>query len=255
MRNALAYIFYSTQSSPEQLLNSRPNRRFSQLPCWRGENGWHNDADPFIVAEPFHSAGRRKSGISTFHDLNGTEPWFLSLKLLLPIWLLKKKEKKNCRRGVEEGGLLAGLSRQFGISFLAFFLFLLCWAAALCVVLFLYLFLPTIHVTRQQVSLFVSGKNWSRRESLLSDIAPTRCTFHADNGTALMVARLQPDQCTYGGPEIWWVWVHYTGYVLDLGIQQLADGQTVQCQHWPFLPTSTYQSTLGRSSPYILNNA
>lgn len=28
-----------------------------------GENGSHNDADPFIVAEPFHSAGRRKSGI------------------------------------------------------------------------------------------------------------------------------------------------------------------------------------------------
>lgn len=105
--------------------------------------------------------------------------------------------------------------------------------------LFIY-FLPTIHVRRQQVSLFVSGKNWSWRESLLSDIAPTRCTFHANNGTTIKVARLQPDQCTYGGPEMWWVRVHYMSYVLDLALQQLADGCVLQCQQRPFSTTSTF---------------
>lgn len=134
---------------------------------------------------------------------------------------------------------LAVLSRHVGVPFLSFILFLLCWAPALCVVLFIY-FLPTIHVRRQQVSLFVSGKNWSWRESLLSDIAPTRCTFHANNGTTIKVARLQPDQCTCGGPEMWWVRVHYMSYVLDLALQQLADGLVLQCQQRPFLTTSTF---------------
>lgn len=86
-----------------------------------------------------------------------------------------------------------------------------------------YLFLATIHVTRQ-VSLFVSGKNWKRRESLLSDITPTRCTSRADNGTSIQVALLQPDRCVYGRAEIWWVRVHYTGEVFDLAAQQLTDG-------------------------------
>lgn len=70
-----------------------------------------------------------------------------------------------------DAGLLAVLSRHVGYPSCLSFSFCSAGLLPSAFVLFIYFFQPTIHVRRQQVSLFVSGKNWSRRESLLSDTA------------------------------------------------------------------------------------
>lgn len=199
------------------LLNSAASRPFSPAAVLTG-----NCIKMQVYSVCRNLSSEPTDNIKTLYDLNGTEPWLVSLKTLLltqlflavtkVCWLFSvvSPQKKPNHTHTQ--------TQWLGPFCLSSSSFLLCWCPALNSHYYFFHHQLSLHSSRW--ASFVSGKNWNQREGLLDDTAPTRCSLGSNNGTSRLT-------------NTSYVCNLITAFMSDLKYDKLGCLLHRLCNHWP----------------------